>query len=221
MMQLQKIVIHTQSIKKVKEFYYDILEFPIHQEKQGLISFIIGSSILEFLETKNTIFPYHFAFNIPSFSILECYEYYHKKISFLKPIINRFSTIFDFADWNAKSLYFLDHENNILEFIAREDIHYPLKEKFSSKDILSISEMGIVVDNAIEAGKYFLENYNIPPFIRSEGHEKFKPIGDDFGLLILCKENRNWFPTNIKAKKQFTQITLEIDGNIFEIENPL
>lgn len=55
----------------------------------------------------------------------------------------------DSPSWNAKSVYFYDADENILEFIAR----YNLKENTTDKEfcaqkhILNVSEIGIAVSD--------------------------------------------------------------------------
>lgn len=65
----------------------------------------------------------------------------------------------DFPDWNAKSVYFYDAEENILEFIARHNLDEPTNDAtFTSNHIKRISEIGIAVSDTEGFAKKVKEN---------------------------------------------------------------
>lgn len=217
-MKIKEIQLLTSQLSVLEDFYTQRLYFKITRKNSDSISFQAGNSILTFIQSSTTTEPYHFAFNIPSQSIIECYDCYKDKLKFLDNVENPKiqPPVYDFTDWNAKALYFLDPDNNILEFIAREDIDIPLKSPFTNQNIINISEVGIVVDNALKAANEYKEKYGISTFSRSKGSSSFHPLGNDTGLLILVQEKRIWYTTNFKAKKQFSRIRMEMNGKEFD-----
>lgn len=218
-MRIKEIKLKTQRLNQMITFYTEQVQLSIIHQTDNSVSFEIGESILTFLATDKMTYPYHFAINIPSHSVLECYHYYKKSLKFEDYVENPSLEIpiYDFSHWKAEALYFFDPDQNIVEFIAREGIQTPLVEKFSSKQLLSVSEMGIVLDDCLESAKELKEKYKIPSFIYSEGSAAFKPIGTDNGLLILVRENRVWYASDFLAKKQFCGVKFESGGEEFEV----
>lgn len=64
----------------------------------------------------------------------------------------------------------------------------------------------------MDFGNELIEKYGLHLFERNQNSELFTAIGDDNGLLIIVKENRNWYPTAIPAKSNCTKITLTNNG---------
>lgn len=218
-MNIKEIKLKTRQLAQITAFYSQQLHLSIVEKTEAAVSFQIGNSLLTFLQTEEKTYPYHFALNIPSHSVLECYHFYKKSVDFVANVEDPSLEIpvYDFVNWNAEALYFFDPDFNIVEFIARDGIQTPLLEAFSTKHLLSISEIGIVVDDCVETAKELEAKYKIPSFIHSKGSASFKPIGTDTGLLILVKENRVWYASDFLARKQFCGVLFESKGNEFEI----
>ena len=126
--------------------------------------------------------------------------------------------IAEFETWNANAVYFYDNNNNLLEFIARKDLNNSETEIFNSKQILNISEIGIVKKNPLEFGNQLIEKYGLNLFEKNQNSEMFTAIGDDNGILIIVKANRNWYPTEIPAKSNWTKIGLTNKDKSITIE---
>jgi hypothetical protein len=47
---------------------------------------------------------------------------------------------------------------------------------------------------------------------------KFIVLGTVTGLFILVEENRDWYPTDIKAKSFWTKVVFWNNGEVKEIE---
>ncbi len=198
-MQIKEIKLLTNHLLSLRIFYKDLLELETLEINSGSISVIIGSSVLIFEKTKSRENPfYHFAFDIPSNKIDEALAWLQNKVEILW-IDDYKSYIADFSGWHAKSVYFIDPAGNIVEFIARFDLHDLTDEPFSSKQLRNISEIGIVYP----ATKYndcvnsMLEKYHLTYFDKQPPMLQFRAIGDDEGLFIIVPEYRNWYPTNI------------------------
>jgi catechol-2,3-dioxygenase len=106
--------------------------------------------------------------------------------------------IADFVNWHAKSVYFYDPAGNIVEFIARFDLDNNASEPFSSSQLLSLNEVGLVfTDENFEREITTLENsYSLSNFDRQPPLPKFRAMGDDHGLFVIVPEHRNWYPTD-------------------------
>ncbi|AXB59059.1 VOC family protein [Flavobacterium fluviale] len=209
-MKLEHIQIQSNNIQQTAIFYQDVLELPIIEKKTNSISIQAGNSILEFVENADFKSIYHFAFNIPENKLEEVIQWCRNKINLIS--IEDQNVVANFENWNANASYFYDNNGNLLEFIARHDLDNSQTEKFSSKAILNISEIGIVNENPLELGKQLAAKHGLEFFSKNTNSELFAAIGDDEGLLIMVKPNRNWYPTQTPSESNKTEIKLENKG---------
>ncbi len=206
-MKLDHIEILTNELKATKDFYEQLLELPITEYDSKSVSIKIGASTLTFVENIEKSNPiYHLAFNIPENKLNEVTKWCENRIELIKK--EDAVLIAAFESWNANAVYFYDNNGNLLEFIARKDLPNSETETFSSKQILNISEIGIVTENPLEFGNQLIEEYGLSLFDKNQNSEQFTAIGDDNGLLIIVKTNRNWYPTEIPATSYWTKIGL-------------
>lgn len=196
-MHLQRVILKTSSIEKTKAFYTQALGLDIVTETNASISFSVGSSTLCFELEEHTDAFYHFAFNVVENKLEEAMQYIeHKGVPILDFKGERFA---DFTDWNAKSFYFHDNNNNIVELIARYDLGYTTDQPFDKNSLTEISEIGFVVENVRQAASTLQRDYNMQLFSKGPEKDDFMVLGDDHGLILLSATNRGWYPTDIPA----------------------
>ena len=206
-MRLNEIEIKTTNLNDIGLFYHNTLELPIERIDKNSIRVIIGQSTLKIIEDAEKSEPiYHLAFNIPKNKLQEAISWSSDKIQLIKKEDE--VLIADFETWNANSVYFFDTDGNLLEFIARQDLNNEESNEFNSNQILNISEIGIVQTKPDEYGMELIEKFDLKLFEKNQNSELFTAVGNDNGLLIIVKNNRNWFPTEIPAKSNWTNITL-------------
>ncbi|MGG6231120.1 VOC family protein [Tenacibaculum sp. SDUM215027] len=210
-MTINEIEIKTADIKPIKAFYQNVLELPTTQIDNKSICVKIGTSYLKIIEDSKNLLPaYHLAFNIPKNKLQEAINWSINKVKFVKK--ENKVLITNFETWNANSVYFFDIEGNILEYIARHDLDNATTEQFNSSQILNISEFGIVKDQPDVYGKHLIDTYGLHLFEKNHNSETFTAIGDDNGLLVIVKANRNWYPTETPAKSSSANIKLSNVG---------
>ncbi|AUP80456.1 VOC family protein [Flavivirga eckloniae] len=194
-MKIKEITLFTTNIKKQKQFYRDVLGFELVLDSDEMVTFKAGVSLLSFKYNKGTVNTSHFAFNIPSNQEQDALLWLQKRVQILHEDDNLIS---DFVSWNAKAIYFYDADNNIVEFIARKNLDINLDTPFSSKSILSISEIGIVTTEIEAVYKSINSIKNIPVF--DGNFERFCALGNDEGLFILINRTvKKWYPTQEEA----------------------
>lgn len=215
-MKLKHIQIETNNIQETAQFYKNVLDLSIIENNTESISIQAGNSILKFIENTNFNSIYHFAFNIPENKLEEAIKWCKNKVGLI--VIEDESVITNFDNWNANAVYFYDNNGNLLEFIARHDLNNTQTETFSSKSILNISEIGIVTENPLELGNQLKAEHKLDFFSKNANSEFFAAIGDDEGLLIMVKPNRNWYPTQTPSESNKTEIKIENNGTIVNLK---
>ncbi|OCB73375.1 glyoxalase/bleomycin resistance/dioxygenase family protein [Flavobacterium piscis] len=214
-MKLEHIQIQSSDIQQTATFYKDILDLPIIEKTKNSVSIQAGNSVLEFLENPEFKSIYHFAFNIPENKLDEAIDWCKSKVDLI--FIEDQKVITNFENWNANAVYFYDNNGNLLEFIARHDLDNAQTEAFSSKAILNISEIGIVNENPLKLGNQLIEEHGLDFFSKNDNTDLFSAVGDDEGLLIIVKPDRNWYPTQTPSESNKTAVRIENKGNKIEL----
>lgn len=220
-MLLKEVQLQTKNLSALYNFYKEVLELNcVYSDKKNIIV-TAGKSVLIFEETDADVNPfYHFAFNIPSNKFKEAFEWMQRKVDLLW-LEDYKSYVADFVNWHAKSFYFHDPAGNILELIARFDLNDTVDEKFSSKHIRNISEIGLVFplksfDNEVNN---LLEKYPLSYFDKQPPMPYFRAVGNDEGLLVIVPENRIWFATkNMESKIFPSRISFMEKNKLYEIK---
>lgn len=213
---IKQLILLTTDIKKAKEFYNDLMEFPILEETNEKISFKIGNSILVFQQTMQFISPfYHVAFAVPNNKLDDALNWISRRTTVLPYSENEL--IADFTGWNAKAFYFHDHQQNILEFITHYDLNTRDENIFSSASIKSICEIGIVTDDLSSTCKAITEQYHIQPFVKGPFLKDFAVMGDANGLFIVSKTNRGWLPTGRPSEKYPVKVLVQVNNQLNEL----
>lgn len=211
-MKIKSLTLYTNQIQPQKQLYHKVLGFELVDNEKHQISFQIGDSKLIFKHKPNAK-PYHFAFNIPSNQIENAKSWIQERIPILKDENNE---IIDFPAWNAKAIYFYDADNNIVELIARKGLAHETSS-FGTKEILSISEIGLVTENIKKVYDKLLFATQIPMYDGS--FDRFLAAGNEYGLFIIINKNKkDWFPTNDKAFISDFELIAEINEGLFQIQ---
>ena len=145
---------------------------------------------LRFQEAQHDVL-YHVSFTIPRNTFTEAKSWLHKHVSLLRKISK---DEFFFATLNARSLYFCDAANNILEFIVHYDLDYETEGPFGLPQVLHVSEIGLPVEDVLAQVSLLKEKLNIEPYGGLVSAE-FVFLGDIYEQLVVVKIGRPWQPT--------------------------
>lgn len=220
-MKIKELHLLSDNIIETELFYNNVLNVKTEDKSPNTVSFNVGSTKIIFIQTKTNIKPvYHFAFDIPNNKFEEAFEWMKAQTQLI-PVIDENNFVSKFDLWNAKSFYFYDNNLNLLELICRFDVNNETKKPFDSSSILYASEIGIVSESASQTADFLINKYSIKEFTKQAGTDSFTALGDDYGLLVLVNNQRNWFPTNDLAKSFPSKIVFDNEANenyILEIE---
>ncbi|HMB99858.1 MAG TPA: hypothetical protein VKN14_02350 [Flavobacteriaceae bacterium] len=193
-MKIDEVILYTTSIKEQKHFYGSILELDLLIDLPNKVSYKTGNSILTFQYRKH-VKPSHLAFNIPFNKVQEALSWLQSRV---EVIDFEGKLISDFSNWNAEAIYFYDVDKNIMEFIGRKNLNVESTARFSSKAIISISEMAIATDNIQSVYNTINTFKEIEIF--DGNFDRFCALGNDEGLFILINKNKKkWYPSMDKA----------------------
>ncbi|HEU4471042.1 MAG TPA: hypothetical protein VFR58_08165 [Flavisolibacter sp.] len=206
-MHIRELHLLTDNIEQTRAFYAGLLGLQLAEESESQLVFRLPYSLLVFQRSNNESPCYHFAFNIPSGKIEQALSWTRSR-TVLLPVEGE-NPVADFRNWNAKAIYFLDNNSNIVELIARDDLNNGDDAAFSSASLLSISEIGLVVPEVGQACQTIEKVYGIPFFSRQPPLPNFAALGDDNGLLILVSQGRPWYPTTIPAFPHWQRIVFD------------
>lgn len=215
-MQIRRLLLETVHTDTLALFYKEILELPLTKETDGFIV-SVGTSRIHFKQTAKTQEPfYHFALTIPANKIEEAKNWLQKKVALIW-MEDYQNEVADFINWRAKAIYFFDTAGNIVELIARFDLNNAAYTPFSSKQLLSVSEIGLVFpQNEIEIKTAELMSATgLPFYSKQKPLANFKATGSDEGLFIIVPEHRNWYPTTKKAGIFPIEVEFYFDGKIY------
>lgn len=214
-MDILELTLKSDNLAETKLFYSTILGFEIAEESETQISFHIGKSKLVF-ESSDKKYKYHFAFNIPNNKLNEAVKWVSERTKLLP--VNDTEFIVDFTDWEAKAIYFLDNNKNIVEFICREGLRNPSGLPFSNSSVLNINEIGLVSDNPITTVSELTKTTSIGFFAKGPKRDDFAAAGDENGLFVISSPKRCWYPTLELAEKCKVKAKVKIAGNSHVLE---
>lgn len=189
-MKITRLELATTNLPALQAFYTHQLRLPLVASSPFATTFQVGWSELVFKQVKGPVHPYHFAFNIPLYTLEQCSIWYD--LPYLDTGLPG-QRIAHFPDWKARASYFVDPSGNIVEFIERYDAGY------ADGFFQGISEIGVATDDVAGYTARLNEKFGLQTFAKSRPTTDFNAVGDDYGLLILAQTNRPWLFTNVPA----------------------
>lgn len=207
-MKIKAIELLSNNLKETANFYNNILDIKTSNRTATEVSFLIGTTQLTFQKSEVIQPNYHLAFDIPNNKLEEAFEWLNQRTTIL-PVTDD-SNFSSFEAWNAKSFYFYDNNENLLELICRFDADNQSSVSFDSNALLSVSEIGIVTNDVIAMGEKLTKQYDLEYYFKQPKAENFAVIGDEDGLFILVNPDRNWFPTKKKAQSFQAKVRFSI-----------
>ena len=183
----------SDAVQAARPFYGDVLGLPI-RTGGGVVQVEVGPSVLLLHPGRVEPGAYHGAITVPEDRFAEAKAWLQERVPLLKRDgLDEFALG---APWNSQSVYFAGPDGILLELIARHDLLAAESSgRFSSADLLRISEIGLAVPDVAAAVASLQNAFGLPVF--GIAAAEFTPLGDPDGLLIVVRQGRPWFPTTI------------------------
>jgi len=181
----------TTDLSGQRDFYGNVLELPTQLSSSSLLVQAGRSEIVFKQAPSDFRGAYHFAFNIPENQFQGAKKWIMNRTSLLHDKSGKED--FESKSWDSDSVYFLDADGNILEFIARHTLRNAATGDFDSHQILNVSEIGLPSEDVIRFANELCTRLGVSAY-KQEPNETFTPVGDEDGLLILPVQDRIWMP---------------------------
>src|SRR5258708_33321028 len=183
-MHVTELRLQTADVAQQKQFYVNELGFALLDEASNSITLGAGATRLIFEQAEQTLKPfYHFAFNIPENQLASAKTWLAERdVSLSQSHPDDWYSV----SWNSHAMYFYDPAGNIVEFIARHNLHNGTAgTTFTARDIASASEIGLVVDDVGDTVRTLQATLRVQVY--QDMAENFAPLGDEHGLVIVGK----------------------------------
>ena len=133
---------------------------------------------------------YHFALLVPGDRFDAAHAWADEQFELL-------GGVFEFDNWDARAVYFLDPAGNIVELIAHRGLDENGHEgEFGAEEIVGFSELGLV-GNRTER----LRTLDLPLWAGTiDDPDRLAFVGEKGRTLILAEEGRGWLPTGRPAE---------------------
>jgi len=189
-MQITTVSVRVGDTGEAAGFFEDVLLLAVDR-KPDSVDVRIGTTLLSLTEDRATVGRHHLAITIPSNKFGAARQWLEPRAALIgTPDADEF----EFAAWNARSLYFTGPDRSVLEFIIRRDLDNDTPGAFTSADLLCISEVGVATNDVLATAAFLNAEADVRPYAGDPGRS-FAPVGDTEGLLILVTPGRPWFPT--------------------------
>jgi catechol 2,3-dioxygenase-like lactoylglutathione lyase family enzyme len=189
-MKILNVSITVRDLAKAVQFYRNVLMLPVEATPAGA-EVAVGSSKLTLSTGDRFDGVHHLAFGILPSEFELAHEWLARRVSLLQA--DGSEVILGSEEWNSRSLYFLGPEGIILEFIARDADASTVSGTGENPHMLSISEVGIGVDDVLDTVATLSDELAIPNYY--DLSSTFASMGSHDGLLIVVQQDRLWFPS--------------------------
>ena len=206
-MHITELQLATAALADQKAFYHDLFELPLVTESPTSFTVQVGTSRLTFVETTEPLPSiYHVAFNIPENQLAAAKQWVVPRTPLLQ---NGDSDEWFFADWNAHTIYYLDADGNILEFIARHNLPTATAQPFTWQSILAVSEIGLSTSDVRDFCQQLHAALGVELWRGNDTN--FAAVGDEEGLFIVASNGRPWSGNAAPAQPLPTTVVLRGD----------
>jgi catechol-2,3-dioxygenase len=204
-MHITELTLQTHRLAAQRAFYEHTLELPVVEASAQAFTVQAGATRLTFQASEQKDVPYHVAFTIPRNTFFQAKGWLSQRAPLQRQ--DGKDEIF-FSNLNARSFYFLDAADNILEFIVHYNLGQETEGDFGPADVLHVSEIGLPVEDVPAQAALLHEKLGIGPYGGSVS-ENFAFLGDIYGQLVVVKIGRPWlFSETVQAAPAPVQLTI-------------
>jgi len=194
-------------LPELAAFYGEVLGLATARPDGSRVAIEVGKSTLELRAASGEPF-YHVALLVPGDRFDPALAWCRERVGLLRDS-GTGQEVFDFTGWDARALYFHDPAGTIVELIAHRGVgETRLTGPFSPRELLGVSEVGIVCDPPSLAAALERELALAVWDGTVTGQGRLAFIGERARTLILCRAGRPWLPTGRPAEPYPVEVVL-------------
>lgn len=187
---------------------YRALGFPVRTTEDAA-EVEVGTTRLRFDRDPGYLGAHHLAFTIPTGSFAAARAWIGERAEVIAP--DGRDEFEGPGTWDSRSVYFRGPDAQVLELIERRALAPDpgAREPIRASDVVSVSEVGVVVDD-VPAAVALLEEAGLHPYggFATDG---FAAAGDVDGLVILVARGRAWVP---EGTQEAADVPVVVDAGL-------
>jgi len=201
--------IKTVSIQGVKQFYHDLLHFPVVKESETEIEFQPAPDFsLKFEEASEPIVPVHIAFEVAYSQFEIIVQKLGEQVPLLKWPDGKIVEQID----SGVNVYFRDGDGNLLEFIAHPYLKAGVLAPYGTYGVLYLREVGLPVEDPVAARLWMKQTLGLT--IAKESDQFAFVIGGTAHAVVVSTM-RKWIPIAMYALAPSLEITYGVTDERF------
>ncbi len=195
---------------QLRAFYEKGLGFEVADTGSDGLSLVVGEAELVFSRAGGAPF-YHFALLVPDGRFDAACRWVTQAV---KPLEGRDgNTTFDFSDWDARALYFLDPAGNIIEIICHTGLAGGGKHAdapFEAAELAGISEAALITADPAQKAREIEAETGIPVWDGDPG-AGIVFAGERGRTLVISRTGRGLMPTRRPGEEHPLTAAIERD----------
>jgi hypothetical protein len=209
-MRVLKLTLASADLRAQSAFWGGTLSLPVRSDGYDALEVRLRSSVIRFERASPGTDPrYHFAINVPPFSIEQAAAWITERHQLLAfhgdPDEEEGATIVR-TDRGASTLYFHDGTGNVAELISSPHIGGCLQQPFGADSLLEVAEIGIATTDVDGTRAAVQETFGTRVLWGGREGSLLTAIGDDHGVVIVAPIGRGWIPVGLPARPLPTSI---------------
>lgn len=199
----------TVSIQGVKQFYHDLLHFPVARESENEIEFQPTPDFtLKFEEAGEPITSVHMAFEVA----YSQFEFIVQKLGEQMPLLKGPDGKIVASIDSSVNVYFRDGDGNLLEFLAHPYLKEDVLVPYGTYGVLYLREVGLPVEDPVAARLWMKQTLGLT--IAKESDQFAFVIGGTAHAVVVSTM-RKWIPIAMYALAPSLEITYGVTDERF------
>lgn len=193
----------------VKQFYHDLLHFPVTRESGNEIEFQPTPDFtLKFEEAGEPITPVHMAFEVA----YSQFEFIVQKLGEQMPLLKGPDGKIVASIDSSVNVYFRDGDGNLLEFLAHPYLKEDVLVPYGTYGVLYLREVGLPVEDPVAARLWMKQTLGLT--IAKESDQFAFVIGGTAHAVVVSTM-RKWIPIAMYALAPSLEITYGVTDERF------
>ena len=167
-MKILELTLPSTNLSAQEKLFAETFGFDCEKESTNQLGINCGANVLRFVASDKQ-FYFHYCFLVPPGCLSSVISFLDERN--FEPLLHEGQRIVDFS--NGASVYFLDGDQNLAEFIERPSLGHKPQNDFSIDDVIRLNEIGIPAVNPQAFAQDLIEQFGIEPIAGAINREDF------------------------------------------------